>query len=182
MFNVTLSFINQHLSGQISINQILDQLRKVVVRFTMMKTEGGKSGKQEADDDEITEDARTIVLLKRATKQFDIASKVLKILSQNFDYGQVLLDLWIKSGAAGTVNVCASKILGKAPLSIWLNLPQRVIYAGIFCPVPYVIGMKSDPEGNFIIEVCNTKYFCFMNSNFRDNISFCFQVEPRGIL
>jgi hypothetical protein len=139
------------LSGQISINNIVEQLRKVAHRFAVMKAQA--STKSSAGEIENTEDARVALLLKRATKEFDMAKKVLKIMSQNFDYGQALIDLSLKSGATGAITVRASQILGKAPISLWLNLPQRLFFAGIYCPVAYVIGMKTDPEGNFVMEV-----------------------------
>jgi hypothetical protein len=150
---LAVEFKLHHISGQVSVDQVVDKLRKLAHRLALVgATAGKKRGKKSAGDD-IFLDKRVSALLKRATKEFDIAKGVLGILAQNFDYGQVLADVAIKSGAAGAITVRASQILGKAPISIWLNLPQRLAYLGIHCPVPYVLAVKTDPEGNMVLEL-----------------------------
>ena len=150
---LSIQFKLFHISGQISINQVVDKLRKLSHRLAIVSANAGKKKRKKIVGEDILMDKRVSALLKRATREFDEAKKVLAILSQNFDYGQVLADVIMKSGAAGAITIRASQILGKAPISIWLNLPQRLAYLGIFCPVPYVLAVKSDPEGNMVIEV-----------------------------
>lgn len=149
---LSIEFKLHHISGQVSVNQIVDKLRKLAHRLALISANAGKTRKKDASDD-IFMDKRVSALLKRATREFDEAKKVLGILAQNFDYGQVLANVFMKSGAAGDISVRASQILGRAPISIWLNLPQRLAFLGIHCPVPYILALKTDPEGNMVVEV-----------------------------
>lgn len=148
---LSIEFKLHHISGQVSVNQVIDKLRRLAHRLALISAKVGKNTTRGANDD-IFMDKRVSALLKRATREFDDAKKVLGILAQNFDYGQVLADVHMKSGAAGDITVRASQILGRAPISIWLNLPQRLAFLGIHCPVPYVMALKTDPEGNMVIE------------------------------
>lgn len=149
---MSVKFKLHHLAGQISVNQIVLQLKKLAQRFAKMKLINIKQKKPDDDDESTTKDNRLMVLLKRATASFEIAEYVLKVLSRNFDYGQVLARVTINSGSNSMLKIRAKEIVARAPISIWLNLPQRLAYFGIFCPISYVLAMKTDPDGSFIME------------------------------
>lgn len=150
---MSVRFKLHHLAGQISVNQIVLQLKKLSQRFAKMKLKITDK-KQRADEgsESLTQDIRLMVLLKRATASFEIAEYVLKVLSRNFDYGQVRARVSITSGSNSSLKIRATEVVARAPMSIWLNLPQRLAYFGIFCPISYVLAFKTDPDGSFIIE------------------------------
>jgi hypothetical protein len=131
----------KYIDGQFSLNHMVSFMYQVLHRLTTEAATKATSYKK----------IRLLALIERLNRNYTETSKIVKIMGQNLDFVQVVVQASARSGPEGSFHALATDICAQAPLSLDLTLsaPKNI---GSLPLIPYVFSFRPQPNGDILLE------------------------------
>lgn len=94
---------------------------------------------------------RLLALIERLNKNYEETSDIVRIMGQNLNFVQVVVQASARSGPEGSFHALATDICAQAPLSLDLNIsaPKSI---GALPLIPYVLSFRPQANGDILLE------------------------------